>query len=236
MTFRGSIPHPMQLLCTLRDHCRQWPRNTRYQAGAAPYLGRTSTGWIAPACLAHSLAHLVGAGEQHRRDVEAEPWNERPVLGPDLNCPELGGTILPMVPRSVRTKGNAPSMVMAGSSRAKIIGYILKFLLDPVHDFCIRYAALLIEGRLRRQSRWRSQAWRPAAAACNRRLGRQGTPPAGHYRPGCEERRCTDAEEMPQTEARPRPKIATVELFLERQWSSVESSGGQQPIVIPKHL
>src|SRR5262245_58441889 len=32
------------------------------QAGAAPYLGRSSTGWIAPACLAHSLNHLVGAG------------------------------------------------------------------------------------------------------------------------------------------------------------------------------
>src|SRR5262249_41325336 len=46
---RGSIPHPMQSLCTLRDHCRQWPRNTRYQADATPYLGRTSTGWIAPA-------------------------------------------------------------------------------------------------------------------------------------------------------------------------------------------
>src|SRR5262245_43097127 len=39
----------MQSLCTLRDHCRQWPRNTRYQADATPYLGRTSTGWIAPA-------------------------------------------------------------------------------------------------------------------------------------------------------------------------------------------
>jgi hypothetical protein len=47
--FRGSIPHPMQSLCTLRNHCRQWPRNTRYQADATPYLGRTSTGWIAPA-------------------------------------------------------------------------------------------------------------------------------------------------------------------------------------------
>ena len=31
----------MQSLCTLRDHCRQWPRNTRYQADATPYLGRT---------------------------------------------------------------------------------------------------------------------------------------------------------------------------------------------------
>src|SRR5215467_2430372 len=40
----------MQSLCTLRHHCRQWPRNTHYQAGATPYLGRTSTGWIAPAC------------------------------------------------------------------------------------------------------------------------------------------------------------------------------------------
>src|SRR5215469_4940351 len=36
------------------------PVTTRYQAGAAPYLGRTSTGWIAPACLAHSFDHLVG--------------------------------------------------------------------------------------------------------------------------------------------------------------------------------
>src|SRR6516225_4119504 len=43
----------MQSLCTLRHHCRQWLRNTRYQADATPYLGRTSTGWIAPACLAH---------------------------------------------------------------------------------------------------------------------------------------------------------------------------------------
>src|SRR5262249_28071167 len=50
LIFRGSIPHPMQSLCTLRVHCRQWPRNTHYQAGATPYLGRTFTGWIAPAC------------------------------------------------------------------------------------------------------------------------------------------------------------------------------------------
>src|SRR5262249_1267187 len=49
LTFRGSIPHPMQSLCTLRDHCRQRPRNTRYQVDATPYLDRTYTGWIAPA-------------------------------------------------------------------------------------------------------------------------------------------------------------------------------------------
>jgi hypothetical protein len=29
LIFRGSIPHPMQSLCTLRDYCRQEPRNTR---------------------------------------------------------------------------------------------------------------------------------------------------------------------------------------------------------------
>jgi hypothetical protein len=50
LIFRGSIPHPMQSLCTLRNPCCQWPRNTRYQAGATPYLSRASTGWIAPAC------------------------------------------------------------------------------------------------------------------------------------------------------------------------------------------
>jgi hypothetical protein len=70
--FRGSIPHPMQSLCTLRRRCHQRSRNTRYQAGAAPYLGRTCTGWIAPACLAHLFDHLVGAGKQRRRDFQAE--------------------------------------------------------------------------------------------------------------------------------------------------------------------
>ena len=43
-------PTTMQSLCTLRNHCRQRPRNTRYQADATPYLGRTFTGRIAPAC------------------------------------------------------------------------------------------------------------------------------------------------------------------------------------------
>jgi hypothetical protein len=55
----GVAPTPHAILCTLRNHCRQRPRNTCCQAGAAPYSGRTSTGWIAPACLAHSFDHLV---------------------------------------------------------------------------------------------------------------------------------------------------------------------------------
>jgi hypothetical protein len=49
----------------IRNHCRQWPRNTRCQAGATLYLGRTFTGWIAPALrLAHLLDHLIDAREQ----------------------------------------------------------------------------------------------------------------------------------------------------------------------------
>ena len=51
--FRGSITHPARSLCTLRRGRHLPPRNTRYQAGATPYLGRTSTGWITPASLAH---------------------------------------------------------------------------------------------------------------------------------------------------------------------------------------
>src|SRR5262249_43188150 len=69
----------MQSLCTLRVHCRQWPRNTRYQAGATPYLGRTWAG-LGPDLhrldrtslrLAHSLDHLVGAGEKGFRNRKA---------------------------------------------------------------------------------------------------------------------------------------------------------------------
>ena len=62
----------MQSLCTLRHRCRQRSRNTRYQAGAAPYLDRSSTGWIAPACLAHSFDHLVGECEQLVGDGQSE--------------------------------------------------------------------------------------------------------------------------------------------------------------------
>src|SRR5437899_4440755 len=57
----------MSSLLWLPDHCRQWPRNTRYQADATPYLGRTSTGWIAPACgwRTHSITSLARASFWH---------------------------------------------------------------------------------------------------------------------------------------------------------------------------
>src|SRR2546427_4244341 len=53
---------------------RQAPRNIRYQAGGTPYSDRSSTGWIAPACLAQSFDHLVGAGEQRLRGGDARPF------------------------------------------------------------------------------------------------------------------------------------------------------------------
>src|SRR5215831_5639560 len=61
----------MQSLCTLRDHCRQWPRNTRYQADATPYLGRTSTGWIAPACGWRTHSITSSARRRIERDMVA---------------------------------------------------------------------------------------------------------------------------------------------------------------------
>ena len=63
----------MQSLCTLRNHCRQWPRNTRYQAGRYPLLGpdfhrldRTSLR------LAHLFDDLVGDGEHPWRHLDVE--------------------------------------------------------------------------------------------------------------------------------------------------------------------
>jgi hypothetical protein len=48
-SFRGSIAHPAESLCTLRARRRRRPRNTRYRAPATAYPCRSSTGWIAPA-------------------------------------------------------------------------------------------------------------------------------------------------------------------------------------------
>src|SRR5215813_9093227 len=52
----------------------------------------------------------------------------------------------------------------------------------------------------------RSEAWRPAAAACNR-LPREAREVARRaLRPGCEELAVTDPAQMPVREARPRVK------------------------------
>jgi hypothetical protein len=44
-------------------------------AGAAPYLGRSSTGWIAPACLAHSFDAFVALAKLQLQ--AAKPRAER---------------------------------------------------------------------------------------------------------------------------------------------------------------
>src|SRR5215831_12750846 len=45
-----------------------WPRNTHYQAGATPYLGRTFTGWIAPAC--GWPTHSITSSARDRKDSD----------------------------------------------------------------------------------------------------------------------------------------------------------------------
>src|SRR5262249_6885997 len=95
----------MQSLCTLRVHCRQWPRNTYCQAGATPYLGRTFTGWIAPACgwRTHSITSSPLFAERNvmecRRDDDGlfrldvgRPDHLAPFLGfPAMNFPKSAG-------------------------------------------------------------------------------------------------------------------------------------------------
>src|SRR5947209_17760532 len=72
----------------------------------------------------------------------------------------------------------------------------------------------------------RSKAWRPAAAAGNRRPGRYGTPPPGTTT-RCEELARTDPAQMPVREsAAPEPKTATVE---RREASVLRRTQGASP-------
>src|SRR5882724_10617455 len=89
--FRGSITHPTGSLCTLRTRrCRRL-RNTHYRAPATAYPDRSSTGWIAPAFLAHKqyqrpIAHLRAQLKRHRlgllfgagasKDIGFPNWTE----------------------------------------------------------------------------------------------------------------------------------------------------------------
>src|SRR5262245_12751142 len=58
----------------------------------------------------------------------------------------------------------------------------------------------------------RSEAWRPAAAACNRSSREARGPALQALRPGCEELAVTDPAQMPVRQARPpEPKTAAVE-------------------------
>src|SRR5437660_3433834 len=57
----------------------------------------------------------------------------------------------------------------------------------------------------------RSEEWRPATAACNRRLGRHGTPPARHYDLAARSSLDGSGANAGEGSAGPEPKIATVE-------------------------
>jgi hypothetical protein len=62
-TLESYLQIPVQSLCTLRGLS---PGATQHllPSGRFPYSDRSSTGWIAPAWLAHLFDHLVGAGEK----------------------------------------------------------------------------------------------------------------------------------------------------------------------------
>src|SRR5216684_2397432 len=72
-------------------------------------------------------------------------------------------------------------------------------------------SASLIEGRLRRRSRWRSEAWRPAAEARNRQPREVRDPVRQALRPGREELAARIRRKCRRWKHGPRPKIATVE-------------------------
>src|SRR5438876_6398389 len=69
----------------------------------------------------------------------------------------------------------------------------------------------------------RSEEWRPATAACNRRLGRHGTPPARHYDLAARSSLDGSGANAGEGSAGPEPKIATVE----RREASVPRYGTQ---------
>src|SRR5437660_5597615 len=69
----------------------------------------------------------------------------------------------------------------------------------------------------------RSEEWRPATAACNRRLGRHGTPPARHYDLAARSSLNVSGVNAGEGSAGPEPKIATVE----RREASVPRHGTQ---------
>src|SRR5262245_16279409 len=106
------------------------------------------------------------------------------------------------------------------------------WLLTTYRIYCMNRIALLIEGRLRRRSRWRSKVWRPAAAARNRGLGRHGLRPPGNTTRAARSVAVRTAEGMPQTEARNRePKTATVE---RREASALGAPQARQGRVAPR--
>ena len=93
----------MQSLCTLRNHCRQWPRNTRYQAGAHSLLGPdfhrldgSSFAWrthsITSSARARSAGGTVEAerprGFEVRRRRSNFGWSAEPVSRRVASAPE----------------------------------------------------------------------------------------------------------------------------------------------------
>jgi len=106
----------------------------------------------------------------------------------------------------IRRPRGAPPCTEAAAGRVILRIFFWLQLLTTYWGHARTLAASLIEGVFSRRSWMRSEAWRPAAAACNRspREAREAARQA--LRPGCEELAVTDPAQMPVREARPRVK------------------------------
>jgi len=90
--FRGSIAYPTQSLCTLRRGRHLPQRNTCYQAGATPYLDRSSTGWTAPASPGAHVTQYNGPASCDYWSICAFPYEL-----PSINVGEKSGQLRPYV-------------------------------------------------------------------------------------------------------------------------------------------
>src|SRR5437773_11235582 len=112
----------MQSLCTLRGHCRQWPRNTRYQAGATLYLGRTCTGWIAPACGWRTHSITSSAATLKQVGAKETPMQRNPLRTSALALAFVGSVGLaaaqqPPPPADLQQQSQQKARARAGKPR-----------------------------------------------------------------------------------------------------------------------
>ena len=79
----------------------------------APYLGRASSGWIAPASLAHVFDHFIGNGKQCRRHGKAERLRGLQVDRDLVFCRRLHRQVgrLLALEDAVEVAGRAPELV-----------------------------------------------------------------------------------------------------------------------------
>ena len=89
-SFRGSLPHPTHPLCTLRVRRQPPPHATlASRRPAKPYLGRSCSGWIAPAEQSGAIRCGVG-GAKGGDQGECGPAAQAPNSAPHKRVTDAG--------------------------------------------------------------------------------------------------------------------------------------------------